>query len=237
MNTIELEKDSYENKKGIIIMPCVFPHFFHKWKGCKCSRCGKERDQDHKWVDCKCDRCGKIRNQDHQWDGCLCVSCGKIRDQNHEWEKCICVKCKKEKHTILQYYDAQNIFRVKYEKGKNSKLWMDCVCLDCGKLLQEEEMVINSIQRTVNIDEIPTIVLDSLITKVADGLTLESKLTSLKKIALILPKKHKATDRIIFELNKILKSEKKLMDHHDYWASAAEAVRYIEDLLSQLKSR
>ena len=32
---------------------------FHKWDGCRCSRCEAVRDKDHKWDGDKCSRCGK----------------------------------------------------------------------------------------------------------------------------------------------------------------------------------
>ena len=39
----------------------------HKWDGCKCSRCGKVRDEQHDWIGCKCSRCGKVQNIGHQY--------------------------------------------------------------------------------------------------------------------------------------------------------------------------
>ena len=37
-------------------MACLFGH---KWDGCKCTRCGKLRNEQHNWKTCKCYRCGK----------------------------------------------------------------------------------------------------------------------------------------------------------------------------------
>ena len=54
--------------------------FGHKWNGCKCSRCGKTRDEQHDWEGCICRRCGKTR---HNWDACSCRQCGKTR---HDWK-------------------------------------------------------------------------------------------------------------------------------------------------------
>jgi len=33
--------------------------FSHKWNGCKCSKCGKTRDEQHSWQNGKCSVCGK----------------------------------------------------------------------------------------------------------------------------------------------------------------------------------
>jgi hypothetical protein len=38
-------------------LKCVLT--FHKWDGCKCTRCGKTRNKDHSWDGSKCSRCGK----------------------------------------------------------------------------------------------------------------------------------------------------------------------------------
>jgi hypothetical protein len=67
---------------------------FHKWEGCKCSACGKTRDQDHDWSkDCeKCARCGASRANNHQWNGCKCSACGKEQHQRADGK---CVKCGK----------------------------------------------------------------------------------------------------------------------------------------------
>lgn len=46
----------------------------HKWDGCKCSRCGKVRDEQHAWIGCKCSRCGK---EDQVWD--FLDQLGKVR--------------------------------------------------------------------------------------------------------------------------------------------------------------
>ena len=35
----------------------------------------------HKWDGCKCSKCGKIRNEQHDWVGCICNRCKK----NHNW--------------------------------------------------------------------------------------------------------------------------------------------------------
>ena len=37
-------------------MACLFGH---KWDGCKCSKCGKTRNEGHVWNDCICKKCGK----------------------------------------------------------------------------------------------------------------------------------------------------------------------------------
>ncbi len=74
-------------------MSCIF----HKWNGCKCSKCGKVRDEGHKWNGCKCSICGKVRDEGHNWNGCKCSICGKTRDEGHEWDLCkgVCTICGK----------------------------------------------------------------------------------------------------------------------------------------------
>lgn len=71
---------------------CTFG--MHEWSGCKCSSCGKARDEDHDWAkDCEvCGRCRKTRIGAHRWDGCKCLTCRRTRDQGHDWRK-NCEKC------------------------------------------------------------------------------------------------------------------------------------------------
>ena len=68
----------------------------HEWTGCKCSKCGKSRDEGHDWAtDCeKCAKCGKTRTGAHSWTGCKCSKCGKSRDEGHDWAT-DCEKCAK----------------------------------------------------------------------------------------------------------------------------------------------
>jgi len=60
-------------------MACLFGH---KWDGCKCTKCGKYRDEQHQWVGCKCKICGKTEISRHSYvirpngDGIVCESCG-----------------------------------------------------------------------------------------------------------------------------------------------------------------
>jgi hypothetical protein len=53
----------------------------HQWRGCKCTGCGKMRDELHEWSkDCeKCSRCGTRRKDAHKWDASRCSTCGKTR--------------------------------------------------------------------------------------------------------------------------------------------------------------
>ena len=54
----------------------------HDWDGCKCSKCGKTRDEQHDWSDdCeKCSKCGKIRSEQHAWIKNKCSKCGKTQN-------------------------------------------------------------------------------------------------------------------------------------------------------------
>ena len=65
-------------------MKCFFG--FHKWRGCKCSKCGNTRDKNHDWTnDCeKCAECGKVKYRQHDWlkesEDCeKCSRCGKTK--------------------------------------------------------------------------------------------------------------------------------------------------------------
>jgi len=68
----------------------------HEWSGCKCSTCGKTRDEGHDWVrDCeKCAKCGNVRASAHTWNGCKCSTCGETRDKGHDWGQDLkCARC------------------------------------------------------------------------------------------------------------------------------------------------
>jgi hypothetical protein len=66
-------------------------HDAHKWKDCKCTVCGKIRNELHDWSkDCeKCTRCGTKRKNAHIWDASRCSTCGKTKVdediENLEW--------------------------------------------------------------------------------------------------------------------------------------------------------
>ena len=88
----------------------------HKWEGCKCSLCGKSRDERHDWAkNCeKCSKCEKARTNQHVWEGCKCSLCGKSRDEGHDWAK-NCEKC------------------AKCEKARTAQhTWDGCKCSTCG---------------------------------------------------------------------------------------------------------
>ena len=86
-------------------MACLFGH---KWKGCKCVRCGKVRDTGHEWNGCTCQYCGLKRDQGHDYQykfkakGCLgtCKICKKTIELPHDFQpvpgKCYkeCTRCK-----------------------------------------------------------------------------------------------------------------------------------------------
>jgi uncharacterized protein (TIGR02145 family) len=83
----------------------------HSWDGCKCTICGKIRDEHHDLsLDCeKCAKCGKVQDADqHNWsDDCeKCSACGKIREKHHHWlincEKCSeCGKVRQDQHKMV----------------------------------------------------------------------------------------------------------------------------------------
>ncbi len=81
----------------------------HRWDGCMCAVCGKQRDQDHRWEHCHCARCGATRNEEHKWVGCRCSICGRSRDAEHQMQGCRCTVCGHEEHR-----------------------WHGCQCIHCG---------------------------------------------------------------------------------------------------------
>jgi len=95
--------------------------FGHKWKGCKCIKCGKKRDENHDWsknceecsvcgqkssnihnlINCKCTKCGKTQ---HSWskDDCgKCTVCGGIRSGSHKWNDNVCSICGQKKKNLI----------------------------------------------------------------------------------------------------------------------------------------
>ncbi len=67
----------------------------HAWNGCKCSACGKTRDEQHDVTGgCgKCTRCGQeVDNHDWSKNCEKCSKCGKTRIAHHAWDK-DCEKC------------------------------------------------------------------------------------------------------------------------------------------------
>ena len=72
-------------------MACLL---FHKWNGCKCSKCGAIRDKKHDWNGCTCKRCYKTR-QGYELhdidDNCTCKICGKT--DMHSWYERKCKRC------------------------------------------------------------------------------------------------------------------------------------------------
>ncbi len=55
--------------------------FGHKWDGCRCARCGLQRNEGHDWDLCKgvCLKCGAKQPPQHDWDGKVCRRCGLMR--------------------------------------------------------------------------------------------------------------------------------------------------------------
>src|SRR5690242_13455929 len=74
----------------------------HDWVACKCSQCGKSRDEGHAWQGCKCFKCGKTRDEGHDWkkDCEKCTRCGRTSNMHHAWENrekglSVCIGCRK----------------------------------------------------------------------------------------------------------------------------------------------
>ena len=64
----------------------------HQWNGCKCARCGAERNEGHNFKPVpnacreKCAVCGKERDTEHVWQGCVCSRCGRSRAIGHNYK-------------------------------------------------------------------------------------------------------------------------------------------------------
>ena len=108
----------------------------HSWNGCKCSGCGKIRDEQHDWSqDCeRCSTCGKCRDDFHYWnDDCeKCSKCGKTRENHHDWstecEKCSnCGKTRANQHNWIGCKCSKcDITRDEQHD------WNGCKCSICG---------------------------------------------------------------------------------------------------------
>ena len=82
----------------------------HRWRGCRCVRCGRTREQGHRYVEAEdrcehtCETCGKTEPVPHDWYGCRCARCGEVRNEQHQWLKktpCerVCKICGQERET------------------------------------------------------------------------------------------------------------------------------------------
>lgn len=127
-------------------MACLFGH---KWDGCKCTKCGKVRDNQHDWDGCVCKRCGAKRDEQHdsdlcigickkcgakqpemhEWNGCVCKRCGKVRDEQHDWDLClgVCRKCGKECSGAHEIESC-----VCMRCGREFHTWENGACAVCG---------------------------------------------------------------------------------------------------------
>ena len=135
----------------------------HKWDGCKCSRCGKVRDEQHAWIGCKCSRCGKVQNIGHNYipvpGKCTekCAVCGKELKMEHTWEQLGCVlKC--------------SVCGVE----KASHLWVKHQCSVCGTYDDAVRTLFNAPYVNTNDEKIGKL-LDSLSQKALTELAIQAK--------------------------------------------------------------
>lgn len=111
--------------------------FGHRWNGCRCTRCGAQRDTDHAFERAEgkclnvCTLCGKEEEAEHLWHHCSCTHCGQTRDEDHDWfatSECeeVCHLCGKERSSHAY---------VPHERGVDK-------CRYCGKVhhLSPEEI-------------------------------------------------------------------------------------------------
>jgi hypothetical protein len=101
---------------------------FHSWDYCKCSRCGRWRDEEHNWNGCKCASCSKTRNDNHPWQGCKCMVCGQTRDDDHAWKGCKCATCGKKRDEDHRWMLCRC-----QRCGKEKHEWQGCICKACGE--------------------------------------------------------------------------------------------------------
>ncbi len=90
----------------------------HKWDGCRCARCGTNRNEEHKWNGCKCTVCGRLRDEDHSWDGCKCTICGKLRHKNHK--------------LAAKRHSCSKVCTVCGFETAPEHTWNGCKCTVCG---------------------------------------------------------------------------------------------------------
>jgi hypothetical protein len=107
----------------------------HEWSGCKCSKCGKARDEGHDWLaDCEqCAKCGKTRSGAHSWSGCKCSKCGKTRGEGHDWSK-DCESCAKCGNKRAGAHAWDRCKCEKCPKTRNERhTWVGRECSVCGQ--------------------------------------------------------------------------------------------------------
>src|ERR1035438_7791905 len=128
----------------------------HNWQGCKCSRCGKARDEGHdwskgcekcavcgatrtsaiNWQGCKCSRCGRSRDEGHDWSkGCeKCAVCGATRTSAHNWQGCKCSRCSKTRNEGHDWSkDCENCVQCGATRASAHDWSKDCEnCARCG---------------------------------------------------------------------------------------------------------
>ena len=117
-----------ENKMGL---KCKLG--FHEWSRCKCSKCGKTRDEEHDWRGCRCSQCGKTRDEGHFWTGCKCANC--IKEQ-HDWSKnCeLCCRCGETRHGVHDWStNCKKCSKCGSPSDKGHDWSQDCEkCSKCG---------------------------------------------------------------------------------------------------------
>lgn len=112
----------------------------HKWNGCKCAKCGKERDEQHLWDGCICTKCGKQRDEAHNWDSNKCVGCGlKLVNTNCD----VCSEIILNSSGFAFYSDVLNLGNI-------------MVCKKCTERIITEEAFISKQKYSIdiNLDEI-----------------------------------------------------------------------------------
>ena len=69
----------------------------------------------HKWDGCRCTKCGKTRDEGHAWDGCVCTACGKetsyisLDALDSEELAILSDIATKNRETVIEVATAQNV--------------------------------------------------------------------------------------------------------------------------------
>ncbi len=103
----------------------------------------------HKWNGCKCTKCGKTRNEGHELNFCTCRICGAKLNENHDWQpvenKCAerCSVCRKERKREHSYITVEGKCEEKCSRcGQTRQIphkWQDGYCMVCGEKQADPE--------------------------------------------------------------------------------------------------
>ena len=91
----------------------------------------REAKCEHIWVGCKCSSCGKVRDEQHNWNGCICSRCGKRRDEQHDWNGIKCRRCHRERDDICDKCGGKYTITL-WAGSLPGAQGADYECIECG---------------------------------------------------------------------------------------------------------